>query len=236
MLMFLSVILPVYNESSCISRSVENLIEKIPKGNRFEIILVDDGSTDNSLEIIKNLARDNKKITFISYKKNVGRGEALTRGIRKSRGDFIMYIDADLSINPKTLEDVVDQLHKFDLVIGSKHLKESRVEYPFFRNLLSRSYSKLTSFVTRVKISDFQCGLKGFRRRAILEILDEIRCFDWSWDTEILCIAYKKGYSIKEIPVEVVVIPGRDSKVKMWRDSFIMSKNLFRIWHHLRKI
>ena len=225
-----SFVIPVFNEMHFIENSIKKLLEIIPTNSDFEIIIVNDGSTDDTLSIVKTISKSHDKVRFLSYHKNRGRGYAIRKGFSESAGDNVVYIDADLSINPRIIKKILKQLRGNEIVIGSKHLNASIVEYPFFRRLLSKVYSKLVSFVMGVKVSDFQCGLKGFRKKRVMSLMEEVVNEGWSWDTEVLCLAYRKGYSIKELPVIVRNVYERESKVKVWRDSFLMASDLIKIW------
>ena len=137
-------------------------------------------------------------------------------GLSAAKNDILVYIDADLQIKPEVLLDVVRAIeNNSDIAIGSKHLQESKVEYPIMRKSLTKLYSFLARIILNSKITDFQCGIKGFNRQTITKLLPLVNRKRWSWDTEILFLAEYYGCIIKEIPV--VVSEVRKSKVKLWR-------------------
>jgi glycosyltransferase involved in cell wall biosynthesis len=184
----------------------------------------DDGSTDRTTEIASSMDIPNLKV--ISTKRNYGRGNALKRAIACCRSDYVVYIDADLSINPKAIHDIISNLHTNPIVIGSKHLSGSRIKYQPLRLFLSKGYRNLANFLFGLRVSDYQAGIKGFRTEVIRGL--DIKANGWSWDTEVIVKAKRKHLPVKEIPITVNEV-NKSSSVKVLRDSWRMLINLLRL-------
>jgi glycosyltransferase involved in cell wall biosynthesis len=223
----ISLVIPTYNEErnirKCILRT--EAILKI-MNEPYEIIVSDDGSTDRTKQIIKSMNIPSLKL--ISSKSNFGRGKALKYAYSISEGRYIIYIDADLSINPSSIKEVVHFLKEYPVVIGSKHLPKSILKYSMQRKILSLIYRNLVNILFGLRISDYQAGLKGFDKIKVGKYFLSPKANRWSWDTEILITLKKKNLKIKEIPIEVDEV-GKYSSVKVFRDSLRMFKELIRM-------
>ncbi len=225
--MDICIIIPTFNEEDCITGSIKR-IGKIMEDSPYNycIIVSDDGSSDRT--VLRILSIKNPKVRVISSKRRRGRGHALTRAISLCNSDYVIYIDADLSINPKVISTIISNLSSFPIVIGSKHIAGSRLSYPPIRVFLSKSYRNLTNFLFGLNFTDYQAGVKGFRTATIKNILRKVKSQKWSWDTEVLVNAKRVKIPIKEIPIEVQEV-GNKSSVRLLRDSLLMLLNLIRI-------
>ena len=162
----LSIILPAYNEGKNIRSSIKRVSAVVDSlGIGYEIIIVDDGSTDDT-KYQANEEASNRRVKVISYDENLGKGFALRRGFNGSSGDFIIFLDSDSDIDAKKIGMFVDALSTADIVIASKRHPQSRVESPFLRKFLSHSFYLIVRLLTWVNVSDTQTGLKAFRRTA----------------------------------------------------------------------
>lgn len=225
--MFLSVVVPVYNEAGVIAGTLRKINSYLTQKQLLgEIIVVDDGSTDGSAEIIKNLSLANIKL--ITYAKNLGKGAAVIKGMAAVAGDLLLFIDADYSTS-------IDELDKFfpyfdsgyDIVIGSRGLKESNVIVPQnkIKVILGRFGNKLIQLLAVRGITDTQCGFKAFNRRAVI-LFSLLTINRWGFDFELLYLANKFGFKTKELPVTWK--NDRDSKVK-WYSYFFTLIELIKI-------
>ncbi len=207
--MRLSVVIPVYNEENRISKSLIE-ITKYLNGKKFdyEIIIVDDGSKDNTLRSI--IKTNNRKIKIISHHKNRGKGYAVKTGVLAARGDLIFMCDADLSMPITELDKFLK--HKEDIVIGSRALKQSEVKTGFIKKILGRIGHGIISLLIIKNIKDTQCGFKLFKKDC-KKIFEKQTIDRWGFDFEILFLARKLGFGIKEIPIKWTNSHG--SKVKM---------------------
>jgi len=232
---FISFIIPTYNEEEIIEQSIAKIynLEKIAK---FELIIGDDGSNDLTYEKIVKKLKEYRKLRIVRNKTNKGRGSILKKAFKYAGGDYLIYIDADLSIDLEIFNRFLDEMDNgADIVIGSKHLPESNVEYPIIRRILSKAYSNIVRIFFNVNIRDFQCGFKGFKKEVIKSTLKEVKNDGWFWDTEMLILSYKKGFKIVEIPAKVVNIYKRESKVNLLKDTFTMGINLVDFWIKCKK-
>ena len=200
----LSVIIPTFNEENNASRMLKNLTEKLDKANlKYEIILVNDGSKDNTLYVLKQLKDSYSNIKIISYDENKGKGYAVRSGILESEGEIVMYIDGDLDISPDIIPEYIEQLKNYDIVIGSKRVSNADVKDSISRKILSKAFSIIVKIGMNLKIKDTQVGLKigdGKQMRKIFKILS-INGF--AFDVELLTIAALLKLKIKEMPIEL---------------------------------
>ncbi len=199
-----SIIIPTYNEEL----SIVNTIQETSKTmNRFhiphEIIIVDDGSTDNtSMEASKAAASfDNVKV--VHYRQNHGKGNAIKYGCRFASGDLVTFLDADLELHPNQLPTFLEYMKKYnaDIVVGSKRHPESRINYPIIRKFLSLAYLLVVKVLFRLPISDTQLGLKLYRRKVIDTIIPKMLVKRYAYDIEILANARHSGYKMIDAPI-----------------------------------
>ncbi len=224
----ISIIFPAYNEAEKIEEAVLKTAEEAKKlGIDFEIIIAEDGSTDGTDKIASKLAESYEFVVHLHSDERLGRGEALRRALKASKGDVIIYMDADLSTDLSHLKDLVEGIGEFDIVIGSRLLKESRAKRPLTREIPSRVYNFLVRFLLGSKVRDHQCGFKALRRDVAEKLFFKVKDNHWFFDTELLILAQREGYRIKEIPVRWK--HEGNSKVKILRDSFYMLRNIVRL-------
>lgn len=189
-----SVVIPLYNEE----KSLEELYKRItltlqPLSDSFEIIFVDDGSTDNSFAVLRNIHKKDNRVKAIRFRKNFGKSAALSVGFKEARGETIITIDADLQDLPEEIPALIKKMDEgYDLVSGWKLKRKD----PFLRKIASRLFNFVTSFYTGVKIHDFNCGLKCYQREVIkeLELYGELHRY-------IPAIANWKGFKVGEVKV-----------------------------------
>jgi glycosyltransferase involved in cell wall biosynthesis len=230
-----SIILPAYNEADNIESSIKGLIDVLEtKKNAFEIIIAEDGSTDGTDGIATRLAREHASIKHLHSDRRLGRGLALKRCGGMISGDYPVYMDVDLA--PEFGEKLTDMLfffHRgFDIVVGSRYHESSNAKRTTGRKIASKAYNLLQRVLFRMPIRDLQCGFKGFRKNVFIQMNKEVAADGWFWDTEILIRAFLRGYSIREIPVEWR--EGKQTKVKIMKDSWNMGISLIRLWLKLK--
>jgi len=200
--MKLEIVLPVYNEEEILEKNVIRVKNFFKKHNfKFIISIVDNGSTDNTYKIAKNLADKNDNIFAFKLKKR-GRGRALKFRILNSSCAILGYMDIDLSADLYDFLILYREIQNgYDIVIGSRLLPASSVKRSILRKLLSRVYSKMVRRVLNLPFFDYQCGFKLFRRENIVSLIPLIKNNNWFFDTELLFYAYRKNLKIKEIPI-----------------------------------
>lgn len=203
---YLSVIIPAYNEEKRILTTLISLDKYLSQQDfDYEIIVVNDGSKDNTTRVVKDARKKIREIKLIDNKKNCGKGCVVKQGMLDAKGKYRLFMDADNSTT-------IDHLDKFwpffkqgyDIVIGSIEVKGSKIheEAAWYRRLLGK-YSK---YLIRIlaglwKIKDSQRGFKLFSAKAVEKIFSKQTIMRWGFDIEILAIAKKMGFKIKEVPV-----------------------------------
>ena len=228
---FLSIIIPAYNEERRIKSTLKRISNYLTSnGYRYEIIVVDDGSTDGTFSLVKRMKGEIKGLRIIKNMKNKGKGFSVKRGFLSARGRYMLFSDADLSTPIEEIEKLISWFNKgYDIVIGSRALKESHIQIhqPWYRELAGRIFNLFVQAMAVPGIKDTQCGFKCFSQKAALEICKRQRIERFSFDVEMLYIAKKLGYKIKEVPVRWFNNP--QSKVSLLKDSFKMFFDLIRI-------
>jgi glycosyltransferase involved in cell wall biosynthesis len=200
----LSVIIPVYNEGEIIFQNLMTLSEIMEAGNLdFEIIVVDDGSLDNTFDEVKRAAASSHKIKAVHYEHNAGKGNAFKTGFENSRGKYIALFDADLDYHPSELLKMYNSFRQTDtdIIIGSKYHPDSKIDYPFIRKIMSRGYAHFARLLFGMPFRDTQSGIKIFKREALKSVLPSLISKGFAFDLEILLAAYKAGLKITEHPV-----------------------------------
>jgi len=190
----LSAVIPVFNEEESLSLFYKELSKEIKKLARdYEIIFVDDGSTDRSLEMLKDLAKRDKKIKIFSFRKNQGKAEALTLGFQKSKGDFVITLDADLQDKPSEIEKLLKKTKEgWDLVSGWRKNRRD----PLPKIISSKVFNWIASTFWGLKLHDYNCGLKVYRSEAVksLNLYGGLHRF-------IPLLVYQQGFKVTETPV-----------------------------------
>ena len=231
-----SVVFPAYNEVDYLDSAVEKTTQTLREfTDSFELIIAEDGSADGTAERSEELAQKYPFVKHIHGEQRLGRGTALNNAFRQSSGEVLVYMDLDLATDLKHLKPLVDAVavEGYDFATGSRMLPESKVERALSRSINSKSYNFLVRAMLGSKLRDHQCGFKAFKREPTLQLLDEVGARHWFWDTEILVRAARKGYKIKEIPVEWK--SGRKTKVNLFKDSYNMGKQVFKLWWKFKK-
>jgi glycosyltransferase involved in cell wall biosynthesis len=232
----ISVVLPAYNEAN----SLDNAVPKIMKALEeitpaYEIIVAEDGSTDGTDKVAASLSKRYPRVKHLHRDERLGRGTALNNAFKKASGGILVYMDVDLATNVEQLKSLVSVINDegYNFATGSRMLPESKVERSGTRNLISKVYNFLVRAMLGSEVRDHQCGFKAFRRKSLMQLLDEVAASHWFWDTEILVRASRKGYKIREIPVEWT--GKRETKVNLIKDSFNMFLQTTKLWWQLKR-
>jgi dolichyl-phosphate beta-glucosyltransferase len=228
---FISVVIPAFNEANRLPPTIRKIWEYLNKNfNEFEIIVVDDGSRDSTASEVESLIKTMKGIKLLRNNTNMGKGYSIKRGILASSGDSILMTDADLSTPIEELEKLSEWINRgFDIVIGSRGLKDSdiAIRQSWYREKMGKIFNLLVRAVVIGDFKDTQCGFKLFRGSVAKEVFKKSIINGFSFDVEILSIASRSGFSIKEVPVRWLNSPR--STVSIFRDPLIMFFDLVRI-------
>lgn len=213
----LSIVIPAYNESRRLSSSLERIFAYCDRrGEPFEVIVVDDGSTDGTAEAVRARFGQRPALRVLSYAENRGKGYAVRHGLRNARGDLVLFTDADLSTPIEDLEKLEAAIGEgADIAIGTRAHPESRIEQrqPLYRDRAGKLFNALVRLLLLPGMRDTQCGFKLFRRERILGLLDQMRIDRFAFDVELLYLARRAGLKIREVPVVWANEP--DSRVRL---------------------
>ena len=200
---FLSIIIPVYNESNRLGHILS--LYKFIRSQKFksELIIVNDGSTDNTLKRLESLKEKNR-FNIISYRDNKGKGYAVRMGMLQAKGRYCLFTDIDFSTPIEAFNKLAPWIKKYDVVIGSRKMIGAKLinRQPFVRESLGRGFTILSKLILGLNLSDFTCGFKCFSKKATMDIFSRQKINRWGFDSEILFIAKIKNFKIKEVPVE----------------------------------
>lgn len=238
---FLSVIIPAYNEARRIGSSLTAILDYLQaQPYPFELIVVDDGSRDQTIQVVQATPCAKENIRIISYIPNRGKGYAIRQGVLASQGEFVLFMDADLSTPVSEIANAFELSTDYDIVIGSRALSKSQivVYQPMYRRIGARIFNLLRDGLVGAGISRFkdtQCGFKLFRGDIARQIFSLAQVTGFMFDVEILYLALKWNLKIVELPVEWANVPG--SKLRLFNDTLRMFKDLAMIrWSHRKSV
>ena len=231
-----SIVIPAYNEGERLGPTLEKVLAYVrQQGWDAEVIVVNDGSRDNTAEIVRAFARKNPILRLVENPGNHGKGYSVRNGILNSRGDIVVFSDADLS---SPIEEMSKLLHALaggaDIAIGSRWLRAElqTQRQSLHRQLFGRVFNALNRVVLGLKFKDTQCGFKAFTRRAAQTILPLQRIERWGFDPEILFLARKFGFRVEEVPVRWGHSGG--TRINPLMDGARMFQEMLRIrWYDL---
>lgn len=233
----LTIIIPAFNEAKRIVKTLVDADEYITNNSKaglFHVIVVDDGSIDDTKEIvtfwIQNESKNKNCFKVLSYMPNRGKGYAVKEGVLNSSSDLVLYTDADGASPIKESEKLVSWIDKgSDIVVGSRVLKGEniKVSMTLKRRFVGLTFHTILRLLNLANIRDTQCGFKLFKTEALKKIAQKQQCFNYSFDIEYLFLAKKFGYKIKEVPINWNHVEG--SKVSILRDSIKMLLEVLKI-------
>lgn len=197
----LSVIVPVYNEENRMSDFFRDLNEFCQSHlNKYELIAVNDGSKDNSLHVLQEMPYQNLKI--ISYTPNKGKANAVKTGVNAATGSHLLFIDADGATAPSEISNMLLLLDTYDIIVGSRNLKESCANKSFTRRILSFGFNNYVSILFGMKFTDYLCGFKGFKTDIAKDLFSNLKSERWIFDVELFYRIKKDRISCKEMPIK----------------------------------
>ncbi len=232
--LLLSIVIPFFNEAERFKRTLPEILNFMTTQTfACELILVDDGSTDQSLETLTSILKPSS-YTLLKNAQNEGKGSAVKQGMLAAHGDFVLFSDADLSTPLAEVLRFLPFLHKdYDIVIGSRALSDSRVEVHqnWLREAMGKTFNRLARLASFEGINDSQCGFKCFTKASAQRLFSKQQLKGFAFDAEILFLGQRLGYRILELPVMWVNDP--HSRVNLIRDPVKMLLDLCKIrWLH----
>lgn len=213
----IEIVIPIYNEEKELKENILRLhsfLAKRLEPYRWKILIADNASTDNSLNIAKSLSKKYSGINFLHIMQK-GRGRAVKKAWTQSKADYLVYMDVDLSTDLESLIPVLKALESgYHIAIGSRLLKASQVvNRPLKREVLSRVYNLIIKLLFQIHFSDAQCGFKAVTKDTVGRLIPHIMDNKWFFDSELLIVGEKLGYKIYEEPVKWVDNPGSTVRV-----------------------
>jgi len=200
-----SVVMPAYNESAFIASNLREVVEAFDSfGTDFEVILVDDGSSDHTyLYACALILERPERMRIVRYDQNQGKGNALMAGAACARGEYVIFLDADMDLHPSQIPGFFDIMARTgaDAVIGSKLHPKSQVNYPGHRRIYSLGYYCFVWMLFGLPLRDTQTGMKVFKAALLRDVLPRVLAKRFAFDIEVLAIAHKLGYKITDAPV-----------------------------------
>jgi len=227
--LFLSIIIPTFQEEKYIGKTISTIESfLINKSFNYEIIVSDDGSHDNTVKLAQEIAtqKENLKVLQAAHQ---GKGAAVKKGVLVAQGKYILFTDADLSTPIHEFNKLFNYTSKYDIIIGSRALSDSeiKVHQPWWREKLGRIFNIIVQSIILKDIKDTQCGFKLFKSNVAHDLFNRIKLTGFSFDVEILYLAQKSGYAIKEVPI--IWKNRAETKVSIAKELFKVITDLIKI-------
>lgn len=226
----LSVVIPAYNEEERLPLTLKEAVSYLEaQAIDYELIIVSDGSRDRTEEIVCQLSSQNHRIQLLTNQLNMGKGYSVRKGILASRGEYILFMDADNSTPIAELPKFLQSAEKYDILIGSRDLPESKIirHQNWVRESIGKLFNKAVQLFFLPGIWDSQCGFKLFKQKAAMDIFKRAKVNRFVFDVEILYLARKLDYKILEVPITWQ--NSKPSKVSFFRDFFNIIFDLIKI-------
>ena len=227
----LSLIIPAFNEKDRLPKSLDQAIDYFKKHNiDFEIIVVDDASSDTTPEIVLQYSKTHPNIVLARNSKNMGKGFSVKQGVMLATKQWVLFSDADFSTPISELDKFSDFAKVYDIVIGSRALKESKIIDPqnIARELSGKAFNALARLLRLTDLKDTQCGFKLFKGAVAKIVFQKQTINGFGFDVETLSIAKRMEFKIKEVGVNWK--NSKPTKLRIFIDPLLMFFDLFRIW------
>ena len=228
----ISIIIPAYNEEKRIPQCLERLTRYCNEQEwDYEVIVAEDGSTDNTVKIVKDFASHDNRVKLLSFPERLGKGGAIKNAMFHATKDYVCFMDVDLSADVAELERLIPFVNHYEIIIGSRRLRGNLppIESPFYRKIFSSLYSKFFRILFRMPIHDTQCGFKLFKTSIVSKLFKEIHTTGFAFDAEILVKASWLSLRIKEVPIIWKYDP--NTKVSVYKQVREMGSSLLHIWY-----
>ena len=225
--------IPVHNDARFLEKAVTTLRERLQSFNDYVILIVEDGSSDGSEELSRRLAIEIPNVVHIHHDEKLGRGRALMDAWSKVNGDIYSYIDCDLATDMSYYPELLNYIQTgYDLVTGSRYLKDSICHRPFLRRFSSVIYNGMIRFLFSENIRDHQCGFKAFSKTFVDYMVQNCKSDGWFWDTESIVLAHKNGFKIVEFPVKWTEMKGERTPIKrLIKDIWIHGTGIVELFY-----
>jgi len=199
-----SIILPARNEGKHIQTVIEKVLYALSgAADTYEMIVVDDGSNDDTYERAREISLKDSRVVTLRNGRNVGKGFAVKKAAKCTRGGSVVVLDADMEIDPKQLQVYLRLLKQYDICVASKRHPDSVYKAPLTRKLLSISFNKLVRLLTGVRCADTQTGLKAMKGDPFRTVMDIILVKRYAYDVEVLAVAQEMKLRLAELPVRI---------------------------------
>ncbi len=225
----ISYVLPAFNESKTIELTLARLDIAAAHSAPYEVVVVDDGSVDDTRLKAWRYAARNEHVRVVGYDRNVGKGFAVKTGFWSSIGEIVVFADSDLDVDLDSVKRYVDALGSADIVIGSKWCGDSVVQISVLRMILSKCFNGLVKLLTGLKVSDTQTGIKAIKRESFEQVFKRMSVKRYAFDVELLVVAKLFGLRVSELPVKLKI----QDRFRA-RDIWLMILDLLGITYRLR--
>ncbi|MCP8309080.1 MAG: glycosyltransferase family 2 protein [archaeon] len=213
----LSVIMPAYNEEKHIEGAIEAAVKVLEEiGLNYEIIAVNDGSSDRTAKKVLECAKKHNAVNLVSYNENRGKGYAIKEGFKHTSGEVLFLLDTGGEISPVNLQEYLSALKYVDVAIGSKWHRQSSIQAPFLRKFLSKCFYVLAKLLVGIKVSDTQAGFKAFKREALEKLVKMQSAKRYVFDVEFLALANLLKLKLVELPIHIRLDAGFSLR-KIWQ-------------------
>jgi glycosyltransferase involved in cell wall biosynthesis len=232
-----SIVIPAFNESARIPATLESVVSCIREhGWGAEVIVVNDGSTDSTADLVRAFARNAPEVRLIENPGNRGKGYSVRAGMLQALGEVVLFTDSDLSAPIEEAERLFAAIAEgADIAIGSRWLESGRQTHrqPFYRQFFGRCFNAVTRGIMGLRFADTQCGIKAFTREAAQTVFHLQTIERWGFDPEILFIALQRGFRVVEVPVSWA--HDARSRISYLKDGIKMLEEIAIIrWNALR--
>ncbi len=229
----ITIVLPVYNEQLILKDNTLKVLDFCHQNIKsdWQIVISDNASTDNTQSIGQQLAQQYPNIKYYRTA-NHGKGSGVIEAWQAYPSHIYIFMDADLSTNLKSLPTLIQEINNYDIVVGSRFIKGAQVKRSFKRKIFSSGLRTILKILFNLKVKDTPCGFKAVNQKVVDQILPHIKNTTWFFDTELLILAQRRGFKIKEIPVTWHESPHQDRKSKVSLINVIIDyiKNIYSIY------
>lgn len=235
-----SLVIPSYNEARRLPGTIREVVAFVEAGSLdAELVLVDDGSSDATPEVIRRASSEHSFVVPVICPVNGGKGAALRAGVERATGRYVVFCDADLAYPLEDIERLLQRLRLgADVAIGQREGQRrlglsDPSDYSALRTLATTTFGALVELALRLGVRDTQCGFKAFRRPVARALFGSLTVAGFAFDVELLLLARRWGLRIDRVPVRMTNAEG--SSVNVWRDSLRMARDVGRIWWQARR-